>query len=189
MFGQQELPGVSQRCPGHASFIPLGRLSHGRVRAGRLQARKGDGDEESSKSTDDSVGAFDSVNAWLDGMNATYSKQWSGEPYSAEDIQRDLDFSAANSLLLGVFDSYVKVAPAAQPPDCISYTVDGACCPSFECYKELPLGIKIGVALTLFLTLRGSVRMLSVPGLSNANIGKCLLIFAVATQITRTLFF
>lgn len=33
-------------------------------------------------------------------------------------------------------DPLSQAAPAAQPPDCVSYNTQGACCPSLACYKE-----------------------------------------------------
>ncbi|CAK9003633.1 Hypothetical protein (Fragment) [Durusdinium trenchii] len=74
---------------------------------------------------------------------------------------QDLDVTFALSLATGTFDSYVKAAPAAQPPDCVSYNTQGACCPSLACYKDLPLGVKIYVTILLLLAMRGGVRMIT----------------------------
>ncbi|CAE7284740.1 unnamed protein product, partial [Symbiodinium microadriaticum] len=130
---------------------------------------------------------------WLqknwEGFNATYSKLWTGEQLTADDVQRDLDVTFAMSLAIGIFDSYVRVAPPAQPPDCVSYNTRGTCCPSLECYKDLPMGLKIYVTLLLLLAMRGGVRMISEnPSLSAGNAGKCLFVLAVAAQVLTTLY-
>lgn len=55
--------------------------------------------------------------------------------YEATEPAQDLDVTFAMSLAIGTFDSYVKAAPPAEPPDCVSYNTRGACCPSLACYK------------------------------------------------------
>ncbi|CAJ1367663.1 unnamed protein product [Effrenium voratum] len=151
----------------------------------RVQRRARDGDREESGG----AGGIGWLQESWEGFNATYSKLWTGEKVTAEDVQRDLDITVAMSLAIGVFDSYVKVAPPAEPPDCVSYNTRGACCPSLACYKDLPLGLKIYVTILLLLAMRGAVRMVAEnPTLSYGNAGKCLFVLAVAAQVLTTLY-
>ena len=39
--------------------------------------------------------------AFASGFNATYSKLWTGEQLTADDVQRDLDVTFAMSLAIG----------------------------------------------------------------------------------------
>ncbi|CAE7776542.1 unnamed protein product [Symbiodinium pilosum] len=136
------------------------------------------------KALENDQGSADTM-SWLqkswEGFNATYSKLWTGEQLNADDVQRDLDVTFAMSLAIGMFDSYVRVAPPAQPPDCVSYNTKGICCPSLACYKDLPMGLKIYVTLLLLLAMRGGVRMISEnPSLSAGSLSQ-------ATQATGIL--
>ncbi|CAK9004030.1 Uncharacterized protein SCF082_LOCUS8011 [Durusdinium trenchii] len=137
------------------AFLPP-RPSCRRPRRGAPTARR----SATEQPRDDESGRNPLKESW-EGFNATYSKLWTGEQPSAEDVQRDLDVTFALSLATGTFDSYVKAAPAAQPPDCVSYNTQGACCPSLACYKDLPLGVKIYVTILLLLAMRGGVRMIT----------------------------
>jgi len=128
--------------------------------------------------------------AWLRELNATYSKIVSGEQVTPQDVSNDLDLTTLLSLVLAVFNAYVWAAPPAIPPDCVSYSkTTGACCPSLDCYRDLPYGGKYVVGLALLFNARGAVRNLSNPFLRASSAGvKSLFVLAVQLQVLWTLF-
>eukprot|EP00439_Symbiodinium_sp_Y106_P015416 s1034_g2.t1 len=192
-FGFTVDPMVASRCRRCCALAVMTAIS-ALTSCGFVGPRGGSGPDRQSTAEKErsDEGRLEAI-SWLqrnwEGFNATYSKLWTGEQLTADDVQRDLDVTFAMSLAIGIFDSYVRVAPPAQPPDCVSYNTRGTCCPSLACYKDLPIGLKIYVTLLLLLAMRGAVRMISEnPSLSASNAGKCLFVLAVAAQVLTTLY-
>eukprot|EP00445_Apocalathium_hangoei_P026747 CAMPEP_0203921762 /NCGR_PEP_ID=MMETSP0359-20131031/61874_1 /ASSEMBLY_ACC=CAM_ASM_000338 /TAXON_ID=268821 /ORGANISM="Scrippsiella Hangoei, Strain SHTV-5" /LENGTH=223 /DNA_ID=CAMNT_0050849511 /DNA_START=11 /DNA_END=680 /DNA_ORIENTATION=+ len=126
--------------------------------------------------------------AWLLKLLDGYRRSWSGERIGLQDLERDVDFSAASILSTGVFNAYVVAAPPAQAPDCMSYSPDGDCCPSLACYRNLPLGTKVFVTGALLLAIRNSLKLIFNPTLQGTNIWvKSIFIAAMSSQVLYTL--
>eukprot|EP00929_Paragymnodinium_shiwhaense_P114334 TRINITY_DN82694_c0_g1_i1.p1 TRINITY_DN82694_c0_g1~~TRINITY_DN82694_c0_g1_i1.p1 ORF type:complete len:224 (+),score=18.90 TRINITY_DN82694_c0_g1_i1:44-715(+) len=122
----------------------------------------------------------------------TYRKVLDPKPddvITYDDFERDVNVSFVSALSQAVFNAYVVAAPPAQAPDCTSYSATlGACCPSLECYRDLPSSAKIFVTGALLLAMWNGVKLVTSPwqrsGLTTA---KCIFITAVAAQLLYTL--
>lgn len=155
----------------------------------RLRAAFPPGDGGGSGS--DGIGA---AAAWWNALLETYRKRFFPKPgeqvqISDEEWERDLDVTTGISLVGGVLNSYVVAAPPAVPPDCTSYSPEGACCPSLACYRSVPFGLKLYVTVALLLAVRTSLKNISspVPRSDSAKL-KCALIAGVSLQTLYTLF-
>lgn len=104
-------------------------------------------------------------------------------------LVRRLDINVAGCLVAGVFNSYVNVAEPAEPPDCMSYSREGACCPSLACYRSLPYGVKTFVTIYFCLGIFNCLRTALNPGLQSSDVFvKYLFMAGVQASILFTLY-